>query len=173
MQEQPTARRPGELVFTLILLVGSLFLLWQAYGISGFAGLSSAGAFPMAMSAIMAVSLVVILATVLRRPAPAAVPERLRKDILPATVVVFCGLILVYSLALDWLGFIPSSFLFLLASITFLQGGRFKRALGLSLLSIICVYVVFRLVFQVVLPEGLIPERAIIAWIQSFFAAGN
>ncbi|MGP4689584.1 tripartite tricarboxylate transporter TctB family protein [Agrobacterium pusense] len=172
MQEQPTTRRPGEVVFTLILLIGSLFLLWQAYGISGFSGLSSAGAFPMAMSAVMVVSLAIILSNTLRKPAPAAVLERLRAEILPATVVVFCGLILVYSLILDWLGFIPASFLFLLASITFLQGGRFKRAFGLSVLSIICVYVVFRLVFQVVLPEGLIPERAIIAWVQSLFSAG-
>lgn len=172
MQEQPTTRRPGEVVFTIILLVGSLVLLWQAYGISGFSALSSAGAFPMAMSAIMVISLSVILLKTLRMPAPAAVFERLRTEILPATVVVFCGLILVYSLVLNTLGFILSSFLFLLAATTFLQGGRFKRALGLSLLSIICVYVVFRLVFQVVLPEGLIPERAIIAWIQSFFTAG-
>ncbi len=127
----------------------------------------------MAMSAVMVVSLAIILAKTLRKPAPAAVIDRLRTEILPATVVVFCLLILLYSLALDVLGFIPSSFLFLLASITFLQGGRFKRALGLSLLSILCVYVVFRLVFQVVLPEGLIPERAIIAWIQSFFTVGN
>ena len=173
MQEQPTTRRPGEVVFTIILLVGSLILLWQAYGISGFSALSSAGAFPMAMSTVMVVSLAIILAKALRKPAPAAVLDRLRTEILPATVVVFCLLILLYSLALDVLGFIPSSFLFLLASITFLQGGRFKRALGLSLLSILCVYVVFRLVFQVVLPEGLIPERAIIAWAQSLFTAGN
>ncbi|MGE6741357.1 tripartite tricarboxylate transporter TctB family protein [Allorhizobium pseudoryzae] len=173
MHEQQTTRRPGEVVFTIFLLVGSLVLLWQAYGISGFSALSSAGAFPMAMSAIMVVSLAIILAKTLRKPAPAAVLERLRAEILPATVVVFCGLILVYSLILDWLGFIPASFLFLLTAITFLQGGRFKRALGLSLLSILCVYVVFRLVFQVVLPEGLIPERAIIAWIQSFFATGT
>lgn len=172
MHEQQTTRRPGEVVFTIFLLVGSLVLLWQAYGISGFSALSSAGAFPMAMSAVMVVSLAITLARTLRKPAPAAVLERLRAEILPGTVVVFCGLILVYSLILDWLGFIPASFLFLLTAITFLQGGRFKRALGLSLLSIICVYVVFRLVFQVVLPEGLIPERAIIAWIQSFFATG-
>lgn len=173
MQEQPTQRRPGEVVFTLLLLLGSLFLLWQAYGISGFSGLSSAGAFPMAMSAVMVVSLVMVLFKTVRRPAPDAVIERFRKEILPATVLVFCGLILIYSLILNWLGFIPSSFLFLLVSITFLQGGRFLRALGLSVLSIICVYVVFRLVFQVVLPEGLIPERAIIAWVQSIFMTGN
>jgi hypothetical protein len=173
MQEQPTTRRPGEVVFTIILLVGSLVLLWQAYGISGFSALSSAGAFPMAMSSVMVVSLSVILLRTLRMPAPAAVLDRFRTEILPATVVVFGGLILVYSLVLNTLGFVLSSFLFLLASITYLQGGRFKRALGLSLLCILCVYVVFRLVFQVVLPEGLIPERAIIAWAQSLFAAGN
>lgn len=173
MQEQSSARRPGELVFTLVLIACSLVLLWQAYGISGFSALSSAGAFPMAMSAIMVGSLAVVLAKLLRQSVPDALVQRFKTEILPSTVVVFCLVILAYSVALDWLGFIPSSFLFLLTSITFLQGGRFKRAFALSLVSIICVYVVFRLVFQVVLPEGLIPERAIIAWVQSLFTAGS
>lgn len=34
-------RRPGELVFALVLLVLSGALLWEAYGISGFEALSA------------------------------------------------------------------------------------------------------------------------------------
>ena len=41
---------------------------------------------------------------------------------------------------------------------------------GYALLSIIIVYVIFRLVFKVVLPEGIIPERRILADLGEFFA---
>lgn len=171
MQDQPTVRRPGELVFTLILLLGSLFLLWQAYGISGFSSMSSAGAFPMAMSAAMVATAAVVMVRLLRRPGPSQALLRLRSEILPPAVVVFSLLILAYCVVLETLGFLLSSFLFLLAAITFLQGGRFARALLLSVVAIVCVYIVFRLIFQVVLPEGLVPERAIMAWLHDLFAA--
>ncbi len=125
----------------------------------------------MAMSAVMVVSLAIILSNTLRKPAPAAVLERLRAEILPATVVVFCGLILVYSLILDWLGFIPASFLFLLASITFLQGGgssvRLACRCSPSFASTSCFAWCSRWCCR-----GSDPERAIIAWVQSLFSAG-
>ncbi len=37
------SRLPGETAFTVILLLVSAFMLWTAYGISGFESLSSAG----------------------------------------------------------------------------------------------------------------------------------
>jgi hypothetical protein len=47
-------RLPGELTFTVLLLLGSLFLLYQAYGISGFESITSAGMFPMLSALVMA-----------------------------------------------------------------------------------------------------------------------
>ena len=55
-------RRPGEGVFTLVLAAISLFLLWSAYGISGFEALSSPGALPMATAATMVVTALIIAA---------------------------------------------------------------------------------------------------------------
>ena len=46
-------RLPGELTFTALLLLGSLFLLAQAYGISGFESITSAGMFPMLSALVM------------------------------------------------------------------------------------------------------------------------
>ena len=94
-------------------------------------------------------------------------------QILPQVAVVFSVFILGYSLLLKPLGFVLASFLFLLVSTWFLEGGRFKRSLLLSVVSIVAVYIVFRLVFQVVLPEGIIPERSIMAAIRDLFAGGN
>ncbi|MBB4952201.1 hypothetical protein H4S14_000243 [Agrobacterium vitis] len=170
MPTPDTRRRPGELVFTVVLLAASTFLLWQAYAISGFESLSSAGAFPMAMTSIMVGAIVVVLLRLFSMAAPTNSLLRLKTEILPRTVVVFSLMILAYSIVLEKLGFIIASFLFLLVSIWFLEGGKFRRSLLFSTLSIVCVYIVFRLIFQVVLPEGLIPEREIIASIQDLIA---
>lgn len=173
MQSNPQMRRPGERAFNALLLLFSLFMLWQAYKISGFSSLSSAGAFPMAMAVIMAVTAAISLLRALRLPSASGGLKLFIKEIVPPAVVVFSLLILGYSLLLRPLGFVLSSFAFLLVSSWFLQAGHFKRALLLSVLSIVCVYIVFRLVFQVVLPEGVIPERSIMAAIGALFSGGN
>lgn len=173
MQHDSSTRRPGELIFNIVLFAFSLFMLWQAYQISGFSSVSSAGAFPMAMAAIMAITSAVSIGANLKQRAGPDGFKAFRKDILPNAVIVFAVLILVYSLLLEPLGFILASFAFLLVASSFLQGGKIKRALLLSTLSIVGVYIVFRLIFQVVLPEGIIPERAIIAAIGDFFSGAR
>ena len=69
MQNDTQERRPGELVFNAVLLIFSLFMFWHAYRIAGFSSLSSAGAFPMAMSALMAVTSSTVLLRTWRRRA--------------------------------------------------------------------------------------------------------
>lgn len=173
MQPNANTRRPGEIAFGVVLLIFSLIMLWQAYAIAGFSSLSSAGAFPMAMASIMAVTAAISLLRSLRLPSPSGGMQLFVKEILPPAVVVFSLLILGYSLLLQPLGFVLASFVFLLVSSWFLQAGQFKRALLLSVLSIVSVYIVFRLIFQVVLPEGVIPERSIMAAIGALFSGGN
>ena len=53
-------RRPGELGFSVFLTLASLFLLYNAYGISGFKALSSPGSVPMATTLVMAVSAFIV-----------------------------------------------------------------------------------------------------------------
>lgn len=173
MQPNANTRRPGEIAFGAMLLIFSLFMLWQAYEISGFSSLSSAGAFPMAMAAIMVATAAISLLRSLRLQSPSGGMQLFVKEIMPPTVVAFALLILGYSLLLQPLGFVLASFTFLLVSSWFLQAGQFKRALLLSVISIVSVYIVFRLIFQVVLPEGIIPERSIMAAIGNLFVGGN
>ena len=54
-----------------------------------------------------------------------------------------------------------------------LRGGNPLANAAMSVGALLVTYVVFRLVFQVVLPEGIVPEREIIAWIERLFAAGS
>ena len=150
-------RRPGELVFAVSVLLFSLAAFWQAYEISGFAGLTTPGVFPMLATGTMVLASLFVLADTARRPAEAegaAVAKRFVAEILPVRHMVLIGLVLAYLLLLPSLGFIASSALFLLAAFQYLWRRHVLITLLLSAGALAAVYVIFRIVFQVVLPEG-------------------
>lgn len=163
----PKTRKPGERLFTFLLVIGSVYLFWQAYQIAGFSDLSSAGAFPMATAATMILAACFIFVNTLKRPA--SQNTSFFTHCFPPIVAMIMALILVYAVVLESLGFILSSFVFLFITIQFLYRRRMLTTLAISLFSLIMVYIVFRLIFQVVLPEGIVPEREIIASITALW----
>lgn len=168
-------KKPGEGTFGILLLLLALFLLWQAYGISGLTGLSTPGAFPLAAAAAMAIAALVVVIGDLRRPSEDEPAERGRvffETITPSVIMVFAGFVVAYSAMLDTLGFLPASFLFLFAGIQFLHRRSVAFSFVVALGSLILIYAVFRLVFQVVLPEGIVPEREVMAWFEGLFTGG-
>ena len=152
---RPAARRPGEVMFCLLLAVFSVTAFWQAFAISGFRGLSEPGVFPMLASATMLVSSLVILKDVLSKPAtPEAGFARFRQDIVPLRLVGVIVLILAYVVAMPLLGFVASSSGFLFLSFWYLwRKGPLVSAL-LTVTSLSVIYFIFRQIFQVVLPQG-------------------
>jgi hypothetical protein len=165
-------RRPGELVFNTALVLGSLYLLWSAYGISGFEALSAPGAVPMVTTGTMLVCGVLILMETLRKDRITG--EKLERDILPLPVIVTIAAIAAYALALKPLGFLPTSFVFLTVMIRYLARCSLLRAVILSLVIVALIYLVFRIVFTVLMPPGIVPEGEIIAWVKALFVAkGN
>ena len=132
-------RLPGELAFVLILMLFSLTALWQAWRISGFVSWSSPGAVPMFAALVMVVAGAKILRDTRRVPGPdtstdALPASRFFHAITPAVVVWLTMLIVFYMFALEPLGFLVSSFLFLVASM-FALGER--RVLHSALVSAI------------------------------------
>lgn len=164
-------RAAGELPFTIALVAASLFLVWKAYGIAGFSALSSPGAFPMAVAAVMLISALVILAGMLRNTVRDG--ARFWSDLMPPCVVVLIAMLAAYALLLRPLGFLPTSLLFLTAAIWFLRGGGLGYSLAVSLGSLVLVYIVFRLVFSVLMPAGIVPEGEILAWIGNLLSGGD
>jgi putative tricarboxylic transport membrane protein len=161
-------KRPGEDVFGLMWLVAGVVLFWQSYQIAGFSALSSPGAFPLAASGVMVIAaVIVVIGNARRRRAAEGEP------ILPATVVIFTAMVVAYAAALGPIGFLPASLLFLVASMKLLYRGGWGAAIGIALASLAAIYVIFRLVFQVVLPEGIIPEREIMSAIGDLFGGGE
>lgn len=152
-------RLPGELGFALIMLVFSAVALWQAWRISGFASWSSPGALPMLAALVMLGSAVIIVRDTLRAnraevTAESSLTREFVRQITPAQIVWFTLLIVLYIATLEPLGFIASSFLFLVFAMFALGHRRVLHGIVIAAVSLAIIYVVFQTVFSVVLPEG-------------------
>ena len=158
-------RRPGEDVFGLLLLVLAVGLFWQSYEIAGFSALSSPGAFPLAASGTMVIAAVIVVVGNLR----ARGRETDRTPILPANVTIFAVLLALYALAIEPLGFLPASLAFLFAGTKLLYRGGWIASALVSIGALVVIYVLFRIVFQVVLPEGIVPEGEWLAAVGRLF----
>jgi putative tricarboxylic transport membrane protein len=151
--QEPRRREPGETVFGYLILLVSLFVLYQSYAISGFSSVSSAGVFPMIASFAMAVSAVAVILKN-RRLAPRDPDVTFVRRVAPPAVVVLTLLIVAYMLTLEPLGFLLSSFLFLFLSMLYLERRNPFLLAAISALSLGIIYLIFRTAFSVVLPQG-------------------
>ena len=166
-------RRPGELAFTAVLLIASVGLFWSAYGIEnpfGPNGLSSPRSIPMATTLVMVVTAAIILVRTVRLPLDRA--ETIARDILPPVVLVFVGLLVAYGLVLRPLGFLPTSALFLIAAVKLLGRRSWAWTLTVSLGSLLVIWLIFRIVFSVLMPSGIVPEAEFIQILRDLVPGG-
>lgn len=152
-------RLAGEVVFVILLMVLSLFMLWTCYQISGFSSLSSPGSFPMFASFGMVAAGLHILVSTLRAKRPEtlhgeSMATLFQRQITPLVVVTFVLAVFGYMLILEPLGFVLSSFLYLMLAMRLLGGRSLKTNLFASIVSILGVYIIFKTAFSVVLPQG-------------------
>ncbi|WP_407495919.1 tripartite tricarboxylate transporter TctB family protein [Pseudooceanicola sp. MF1-13] len=167
-------RRPGELIFGALMLAGSLILVWNAWGIEnsfGPNGLSSPRSIPLATTLVMVISAAIILLRDLRLPRVAG--ETVAKDILPGTVVVVALLLVAYGFLLVPLGFLPTSALFLIITIKLLGKRSWGWTIGIALASLLVIWLIFRIVFTVLIPAGIVPEAEFIQAIRNLMAGAN
>ncbi|MFT7210183.1 MAG: putative tricarboxylic transport membrane protein [Granulosicoccus sp.] len=153
-----SANRPGELVFAIALAVFSAVALWQAWLISGFYGLSEPGVFPMLAAGTMLVSSLFILRDVMSNARDISNEKSQSDDffqtVLPLRLIVMISLVGLYIASMPWFGFIVASGVFLLASFMYLWRKSLGISVVLTVFSLACIYGIFRVVFQVVLPKG-------------------
>lgn len=147
-------KRPGERTFAIVLAVFSVAALWQAYRISGFRSLSEPGVFPMLAAGTMLVSSLFILRDAFTSANPSAQGAGFFKTILQPRLVIVMALVGLYIAVMPWLGFIVASGLFLFVCFQYLWRRSILISLVLTLFSLGCIHVIFRVVFQVVLPKG-------------------
>lgn len=151
--------RPGERSFALLLVLVAGFVFSEAYGISGFRGLTTGGVLPMLAAGVMLVSSLFILTGTLRKSRNKDGAKTLLSYLLPLRVVLFAGLVALYAALIPGLGFLAASGAFLFVAIWLLWRKGAFRAAALSALSILVIYLLFRVVFQVVLPLGSLWQR--------------
>ena len=163
-------RRPGELGFAVFLTLASLFLLYNAYGISGFKALSSPGSVPMATTLVMAVSAFIVTLRTSRLSKVAH--ETLSKDILPVMVILFIGFLVIFGLLLKPLGFVLTAALFLTVAIKVLARRGWGYTLTVAFGSLVVIWIVFRVVFTVLLPAGILPEAEFIQFFRNLMPGG-
>ena len=163
-------RRPGELGFAIFLSFASLFLLYSAYGISGFKALSSPGSVPMATTLVMTISAVIVALRTSRLSKVAH--ETLAKDILPVMVILFVGFLILFGLLLKPLGFVLTAAIFLIVAIKVLARKGWIYTLTIALGSLVVIWIVFRVVFTVLLPAGILPEAEFIQFFRDLFSEG-
>ncbi len=149
--------RAGENVFSWLLLLFSLFVLVQAYLISGFSSISSAGTFPMGASAVMVIAMVFILFDSFKgkKMITGGFKNELRqaaKFVLPNVFLIYSLIVIVYMILIEPMHFLPSSFVFLLVSMIYLKGSNILKSLVISVISLGFIYLIFQYFFRVVLP---------------------
>lgn len=170
MSDPAPQRRLGEAVFAALLAALSLVLLWNAYGISGLSELSAPGSVPMATTLVMVVTTLIVLAKTLRLPR--RTDETLARDILPRPVLAVVALLIGYAVLLRPLGFLPTSALFLILAVRLLSGRGWAFVVAVSLGSLLLIWLVFRIVFTVLMPPGVVPEGEIIQTFRDLLAGG-
>jgi putative tricarboxylic transport membrane protein len=153
-------RLPGELGFALVMVVVSAIVLWQAWRISGSSSWSGPGALPMLAALVMLVASMVNLRRTWRAKAPeiakGATAREFVRQITPRAIVAFTLLIALYIATLEPLGFVASSFLFLVLAMYALGHRRIVHTVVIAAVSLAVIYVVFQTAFSVVLPEGVL-----------------
>jgi len=161
-------KRGGEAAFVAVLILFSAAALWQSHGIAGFSKWSSPGVFPMLASATMLICAIFIFSDHYKRGnsaidsvEPSERNETQTDDpgsdgasVLPVRVVVITAFLVLYIVAMPTLGFLLCSGLFLFASISYLWKKPRWQALLVSGVALVIIHVVFRQVFQVILPQG-------------------
>ena len=171
---EPNKRRPGEVFFAAFLFVASLGLLWSAYGIDnpfGPNGLSAPRSIPVAATLAMVISATIIILKTSRLPLDQS--ETVGRDILPITVVLFALFLIAYGVLLRPLGFLPTSALFLIVAIKLLAKRGWLWTLTVSLTSLIVIWLIFRIVFSVLMPAGIVPEAEIIQLFRGLISEGT
>lgn len=152
----------SEQFFNLLLLVFSSFFLYHAFHITEDSGLGSSASIPiMSCSVMVMASLMALGKSIFSSVRPV--------EKIPRAVFLVLLMILLYSLFLEDVGFLISSLVFIGVLVFAINGSRLVTSFALALLVVLVTYLVFRIVFKVMLPEGMIPEREILFYLKNLF----
>jgi hypothetical protein len=125
----------------------------------------------MATTAAMLITALIVTWRTARLPK--VTTETLSRDILPVTVLIFAGFLVAFGLLLKPLGFLPTAALFLIAAIKILSPWGWPRTVVTALGALALIWIVFRVIFTVLLPSGVVPEAEVIQFFRALLSGGR
>jgi putative tricarboxylic transport membrane protein len=149
--------RAGENLFAWLMMIFSLFVFIEAYRISGFSSISSPGMYPMIAAAVMVLSMALILLNnrKLVKPDADGFKDEMQlaaRRVLPPIFLIYTAIVVGYMSLIEPLHFLPSSLVFLMASMIYLKGGSWLKSVLIAVGTMAGIYLIFQYVFRVVLP---------------------
>ena len=124
----------------------------------------------MATAAVMLISVAIVFWRTVKLSKTE--DETVMEDITPPLVIILALFLVAYGILLKPLGFLPTSALFLIASIKLLSKRSWGFTLLVSLGSLLAIYLVFRIVFTVLMPAGIVPEAEMLQLLRNLFKGG-
>lgn len=149
----------SEQVFNFLLLAFSCYFLNQAFHITEDSSLGSSASIPIMAFSVMVVASAITLVKSL-------FGEVARPEKIPKAIFLVLLMILLYSLFIEQIGFLISSLVFIGVLVFFIHGARLITSFSIALLVVLATYLIFRIVFTVLLPEGVVPEREILFFLK-------
>ena len=151
-------RRPGDIVFALVALVVSVFLLSQLMDQTAWRNGSKLFAQPRFWPAVSLSGMVFFAAFHLLGSALSdRIYGRWQEVSLWATSLEYAGWFIAYAVAVPYAGYLPSTIIFAVA-LALRVGYRKVSVLGIAALSAVVIVLLFKTFLQVNLPSGLIYE---------------
>lgn len=145
-------RKPGEIGFAVLLtLFGALgyyFALPMTHD-----SLAAPSVFPKLASIIIVILGIICVRNALKKEPPEEGSPNAFVFLLPRDVLVMLVMLIIYSIALPRIHFIPASYIFMVAGMIYLHRGKFIwQSFVLSAIAMVALVLVFRYVFLVILP---------------------
>lgn len=147
------ARKPGELVFAGLLFGLSIAITYLAFDISGLSSTSSPGTIPVLAAVVLLISSLITLIKTAKKSTNSE-PFSFLGTVSTRLFLFFALISFIYILLINQLGFLTASLMYLFVSSLVLYRRGPLLAILISINTLAIIYVVFRALFSVILPEA-------------------
>lgn len=145
-------RKPGEIFFAIFTIIFGALGYYFALGMTN-ESLSSPSVFPKLASTIIMICGGICLYKAYKKLPPAPDSPGIFQYLLPGDVIFVMAMLFIYCIALPYLHFIASSYIFMVVGMVYLHRGKYIwQSMLISAGAMAVLIAIFRYVFLVILP---------------------
>lgn len=162
-----------ELILNVAILAFSIFCYWFVGATtppSSMPGIMSAADWPRLILIGLVIALSINIVKLLRESKKNAGAEAKKwRELFPPRFIVAFVILVAYSIILEYLGFLPSTFLFVMAFSALIGLRKISHLVLGALCSSVAIYVIFQILLQVLLPRGMGVFREFSIFLEGLF----